>query len=275
MTWLAAAAYVAAVWLALLAMATRADPLVARQLPDVRGETGRSRGRIAAITGLLPMTRTRGNLAKLAASSGLPSDAVEQAIAWKVLLGAVGAVIGGATESPLLAVPILAIAGYRLPEFALGRKAKRMRALASARVPDLLDVVAVCVTAGLTSRLALDRAAVSVDEPLRGELVRARRDVELGGSWREALLGVAARSGLEEVQRLASVLERSERLGSPVAGPLRELARTVRAERRAREEERARRAPVAMLFPLVFLILPAFVLAAVVPAVLVATRGVH
>jgi tight adherence protein C len=69
-------------------------------------------------------------------------------------------------------------------------------------------------------------------------------------------------------------LEQGQRLGVPVAVRLRDLAREVRAERRSRREERARRAPVAMLFPLVFLILPAFVLAAVVPAVLVAVRGV-
>jgi tight adherence protein C len=234
-------------------------------------------GSVAAITRRLPLRRSRDNLARLVASSRLPPEAVEQAIGWKVLLGAVGAVTGVSAESPLgiLAVPVLAIAGYRLPEFVLGRRVRRMRARGAARVPDLLDVVAVCVTAGLTPRLALDRAAMSVGEPLRSELVRARREVGLGGSWRQALLGVAARSGLEEVRRLAGVLERSERLGTPAAEPLRELARTVRAERRAREEERARRAPVVMLFPLVFLILPAFVLAAVVPAVLVATRGVQ
>jgi tight adherence protein C len=84
---------------------------------------------------------------------------------------------------------------------------------------------------------------------------------------------VAARTGLPELLRLAVTLERSERLGTPVAGRLRDLAREVRADRAARSEERARRAPVAMLFPLVFLILPAFVIAAVVPALLVATRG--
>jgi hypothetical protein len=65
---------------------------------------------------------------------------------------------------------------------------------------------------------------------------------------------------LAEVRQLAVTLERSDRLGTPVALHLRALAREVRAERRAAEAERARRAPVLMLFPLVFLILPAFVL---------------
>jgi tight adherence protein C len=277
MTWLVAAGYVAAGWLLLRAVATRADPYLARSLSHIGGETAPTRGWIEAITRRLPLRRSRDNLARLAAASRLPSGAVEHALAWKVLLAAGGAAIGMAAGSPLgtLAFPVLAMAGYRLPEFVLGRRVRQMRAREAARVPDLLDVVAVCVTAGLTPRLALDRAAESVGEPLGGELLRARHEVGLGGSWRHALLGVAMRCGLEEVRRLAGVLERSERLGTPVADPLRELARTVRAERRAREEERARRAPVAMLFPLIFLILPAFVLAAVVPAVLVATRGVQ
>jgi tight adherence protein C len=79
---------------------------------------------------------------------------------------------------------------------------------------------------------------------------------------------------LRDMRRLAAALERGQRLGAPLADQLRRLARDVRDERRARAEERARRAPVLMLFPLVFLILPAFVLAAVIPAVVVATRGI-
>jgi tight adherence protein C len=276
-TWIVAASYVAAGWLLVCAVGTRVDPRVARALAQARGEHGETPGWIATITRRLPLARSRHTLSVLVASSGVPPEVIEQALAWKLFLAAAGGILGLSAGPPpgLLAVPVLGMAGYRLPDFILARRASRIRSRGAALVPDLLDVVAVCVTAGLTPRLALDRAALSVGEPLRQELARARRDVGLGGTWRQALLGIADRSGLEEVRRLASVIERSERLGTPVAGPLRELAGTVRAERRAREEERARRAPVTMLFPLVFLILPAFVLAAVVPAILVATRGVQ
>jgi tight adherence protein C len=140
-------------------------------------------------------------------------------------------------------------------------------------VADLLDLVAVSVTAGLTARLALERAPGVVGGALGRDLSGAVRDASLGTPWRVALRRAAERTGLPELRRLAVTLERSERLGAPVAERLRELAREVRGERASRREERARRAPVAMLFPLVFLILPAFVLAAVVPALLVATRG--
>lgn len=141
-----------------------------------------------------------------------------------------------------------------------------------ASVPDLLDVLAISVTAGLSPHLALARAPDVLPGRLGSLLVAARQDVELGTQWRVALEHVATRYRVEELHRLARTLHRAERLGSPVSERLRELAADVRAERRTQREERARRAPVQMLFPLVFLILPAFVLGAVVPALLVATR---
>jgi tight adherence protein C len=141
-------------------------------------------------------------------------------------------------------------------------------------VPDLLDVVALSVTAGLTPRLALERGRQAVGGPLAEELERAAGQVALGQTWRTSLRDAAARSNLDGLRRLAVTLERSQRLGAPVAEQLRSLAADVRAERYARAEERARRAPVLMLFPLVFCILPAFVVSALLPIVLVAVRDV-
>ena len=142
----------------------------------------------------------------------------------------------------------------------------------SAAVPDLLDVLAVSVTAGLSPRLALDRFPGALPAPLSRTFDRVQRDVSLGKPWLDALMD--ASTGVPELRRLASTLRRTDRLGAPISEHLRDLAAEVRRERRAHREERARRAPVQMLFPLVFLILPAFVLAAVVPALLVATRDV-
>jgi tight adherence protein C len=195
------------------------------------------------------------------------------------LLGLAGLVLGGtaALASPstaLLTAPVLALAGYRLPGFVAARARKARHVEMAATVPDLLDIVAVSVTAGLSPWLALDRSSEAVVGPIASELAAIRHEVTLGGTWRTGLRDAADRLGLPELRRLAVVMEQGQRLGAPVSDRLRSLAREVRAERRARREERARRAPVVMLFPLVFLILPAFVLAAVVPAVLVAIRGV-
>ena len=141
-------------------------------------------------------------------------------------------------------------------------------------VPDLFDLLAVSVTAGLSPRLALERAPDVLGGRLGAALADVRRDVSLGSPWHVALEAAGAAAGVTELRRLAVTLQRAERLGSPIAERLRDLAAEVRDERRARREERARRAPVQMLFPLVFLILPAFVMAAVVPALIVATRDI-
>ncbi|MGH2724347.1 MAG: type II secretion system F family protein [Actinomycetota bacterium] len=271
-----AVSYVAAAALFVAGLRRRADPRIRSRLEHVAGH-GSVTDALARIGRRVRMPATRARIVERQRAAGLPPS-VDRVLGAKVAVAAAGLVVGltaapGGSGAAAPVAVVLAAAGWRLPEFVLARRVAARRATISAAVPDLLDLVAVSVTAGLTPRLALDRAVEALHGPLAEELSAARREVELGASWRATLRSVAGRTGLRDLRRLASTLERSERLGTPVAGRLRDLAREVRAERRAAQEERARRAPVAMLFPLVFLILPAFVLAAVVPAVLVATRG--
>ena len=279
MTWLISLAYVAAGGAAVCGFLLRDDPRVLGRLapngwadpvprPGVRGLLGSK----------LPARRARSKLRNLVQSAE-GELAVDRVLGTKALCAGAGLAAGfsmwsNAGVTSLLMSAVLATAGFALPNFVLGRRSAFARAEASAAAPDLLDAVAVCVTAGLSPRTALDRAGAVVRGPLAEELEEARRQVALGSPWKPALRGVAERTGLPELRRLSITLERSERLGSPVADQLRRLARDVRDERRLRDEERARRAPVAMLFPLVLCILPAFVLAAVVPAMLVAARDI-
>jgi tight adherence protein C len=215
---------------------------------------------------------------RVTAALAAPSGRKPTSFLSPVVLGGVGLAVAVSIVAvdPLVAAvtaPILAMAGYRLSPFLAARGEARRRRESNRSVPDLLDVVAVGATAGLSPRLALERAVEAATGPLADELLGVRRDVDLGGGWPAGLRDVARSQGLPELRRLAVVLDQGRRLGAPVAVRLRELAREVRAERRLRREERARRAPVTMLFPLVFLILPAFILAAVLPAVMVALRG--
>ena len=274
MTTALAAAYVLAGALFLAGMARRGDPRIGARLA---GPVDEAFDPLASLGRRLSVPAARARIAERRRAAGM-AGSVDRVVGAKVVLSAAGLLVG-LTAAPggpegVMAAAILATAGWRLPEFVLARRAAARTTAVGAGVPDLLDLVAISVTAGLTPRLALDRAAQALHGPLAEELAAARREVDLGASWRAALRSVAVRLGVRDLRRLAVTLERSERLGTPVAARLRDLAREVRAERRAAQEERARRAPVAMLFPLVFLILPAFVLAAVVPAVLVAVRDI-
>lgn len=244
MSWILAAAYIAAAGLLISGVRLRADPVVAERLRDLRSPK-------------MPI-------------SGPYPDQVRRALL--VLVGVVTSLV----SVPVLGAPLavtaaiaLAVAGYRLPDLLSARRAAVVRAEASARMPELLDLIAVSVGAGVSPRLALERSPEAIGGSLAVEMAWARRRVSLGDSWSAALQGVAERTGITEIRRLAMTLQRSERLGAPVSSQLQMLARDVRAGRMARQQERARRAPVTMLFPLVFLILPSFVVSAVVPAVLV------
>jgi tight adherence protein C len=95
----------------------------------------------------------------------------------------------------------------------------------------------------------------------------------MGRRWRDELDALARRLDLRDLRRTVAVLERSESLGTPLKDSLVQLAADVRSSRAALAAEKARKAPVKMLFPLVFLVLPAFLLLTVVPVLLSTLRS--
>jgi tight adherence protein C len=157
----------------------------------------------------------------------------------------------------------------------LRRRARRARGRAlRAEVPQLLDLLAAGSTAGLSAEASFRQAVDCLHGPLGAELGAVMRAVDLGVPWRNALADHVARSGDPDLARTVAVLARTEALGVPLRDATRELAATVRDARRAATLERARTAPVKMLFPLVFLILPAFLLLTVVPVLITTVRSI-
>jgi tight adherence protein C len=154
------------------------------------------------------------------------------------------------------------------------RRLARHRDEIESEVPQLLDLLAAGSSAGLSASLALRRAGSALRGPLAAELRSVFEAVDLGARWREQLAGLAERSGSADLRRAVAVLVRTEVLGSSLSEATRELATAVRQARRAARSERARTAPVKMLFPLVFLVLPAFLLLTVVPVLLTTLRSI-
>jgi tight adherence protein C len=152
---------------------------------------------------------------------------------------------------------------------------RRRRQEADAEVPQLLDLLAAASSSGLAAPLALQRSVEALRGPLGADLRIAVGRIELGERWRDELANVAERLDLPDLRRTVAALARTERLGAPLASTCADLASEVRETRRARTTERARTAPVKMLFPLVFLVLPAFLLLTVVPVLLTTVRSIR
>jgi pilus assembly protein TadC len=260
--------------LAVVAIATAArEPALARV-----GLTGGA-SRVTSIRGALRgigsrFGRLHGHLPELLDEAHV-SWTVDEVVGAKVLGPAVTLAVGllAPGSLALLVVPI-AIVAFRLPELVLARAARLRRTAASREVPLLLDLLAVTTSAGLAPQLAVRIAADPLQGPLGEELRDAVGRVDLGRRWRDELAAAADRLALHDLGRAIGLLLRTQRLGTSLADEMSRLAADVREGARIRGVERARTAPVKMLFPLVFLILPAFLLLTVVPVLLTTVRSI-
>lgn len=190
---------------------------------------------------------------------------VEEVAAAKVVGGAIGLVLGAAAPGPVGIAAAAGVAAFVAPDLALARRASRRLARIDDELPQLLDVLAAASHAGLGGPLALRRSVAAIRGPLADELQGVLDAVDLGGRWRDSLRDRAEDLDLRDLRRTVVSLTRTETLGTSLADAVTELASSVRESRRAARTERARKAPVKMLFPLVFLVLPSFLLLTVVP----------
>jgi pilus assembly protein TadC len=152
------------------------------------------------------------------------------------------------------------------------RRRRAMSDVVAREMPVTVDLLAVAVGAGCTPFLAVDVAARWAPPTLAARLGEVRRACTLGRSFGDALDDLSGE--LPELTPLCDALLASEHYGAPVVDALLRLATEQRTALRRRAEARARTVPVRLLFPLVFLVLPAFGLLTVVPAVLGGLGGV-
>ena len=257
----------------------RRDPGIASRVPPADGAGGGVRpwGVVDAI-GRAPLIRriARVDASRIRLEAAHVAVDVDRYVGLKAA-GAAGVVVLamlGPAPVPLLA-PVGAAGAMLIPDLALARAVRRRRARIESQLPQFLDLLAAGSTAGLSALLALRRAAESVRDPLAGELHLLLERVDLGARWREELRDMAERLRLGDLRRAVMAMTRTESLGAPLAESLRRRADEVREARRAAAAERARKAPVKMLFPLVFMILPAFLLLTVVPVLLSTLRSIR
>jgi tight adherence protein C len=157
--------------------------------------------------------------------------------------------------------------GFYLPNFWLNWRIGRRKTEILRAMPDGLDMLNICVGAGLGFDAALSRVGERWNTALADEFNRVVAEIRLGKSRRQALLDLADRTDVSEMENFVATIVQADQLGVSIAKVLRTQAEQMRIIRRQRAEELARQATIKLLFPLVFLIFPSMLAVLLGPAV--------
>lgn len=185
-----------------------------------------------------------------------------------VFVFAVGSVDWPASRKILIIVGF-SLFGFFLPNLLLQSKIDRRQKEIRKAMPDALDLLTICVEAGLGFDGAMSRVNQKWDNELSLAFGRVLREIQLGKLRREALRDMADRIGIPEMTSFVAAIIQSEQLGVSMAKVLRIQSDQMRIKRRQKAEEEAHKAPIKMLFPMVLLIFPALLIILLGPAGLI------
>lgn len=209
---------------------------------------------------------------RLIAAGHRGPQAIEAYFAVKMLLPVVGILLGSFIASnTLFWIMVIVLLGYMLPEFVLDRMTSKRRVRLGRSIPDSIDLLVICVDAGL----GLDQAMLRVGQELQvshpeinEEFLQINREQRAGIPRVEAWRSMAARTKLPEIESFVNMLVQTERFGTPIARALSTFADGLRQKRRQLAEERAAKTTVKIIFPLVLFIFPCMFIVLLGPAIL-------
>jgi tight adherence protein C len=179
-------------------------------------------------------------------------------------------------DNVLLWFMILAVVGFLGPDFWLTGAVTRRRERIRLALPDALDLLVICMEAGL----GMDQALIRIGEELRlghkdlsDELLLIRLEQRAGKPRIEAWRNMANRTGLEVFRSFVNMLVQTERFGTPLSKSLGYFADSLRTRRRQQAEEMAAKTTVKLVFPLVFFIFPSMFIVLLVPAIIAISKS--
>jgi len=215
----------------------------------------------AAMTPAKSVERLRRNLAIAGNPNGLqPADFMGLRIVAMLLLGGIVTFLCIISKQSIVltlaAGVIFALIGYMLPIYWLGGKMRKRRKAIFRALPDAIDLLTISVEAGLGFDQALQRVTEKWDNDLCREFKRVLSETRVGKPKREALREMAYRCDVQELNIFVASIIQAEQLGVSIGKVLSIQADQMRIRRRQIAEEMAHKAPIKMLFPMVFLIFP-------------------
>jgi tight adherence protein C len=186
-----------------------------------------------------------------------------------ITLGAIGALFGLHNLALLVVgAAVGAAAGFFLPDVLLYNAGLKRQQVIPLALPDALDLLTICVEAGLGFDAALAQVARNTKGPLAAEFARVLQEMQFGKSRTEAMRAMAERCPVSELQSFVSALIQSNELGIPVGDILREQAKEMRVRRRQRAETAAQKVPVKITFPLILCLFPALLIIVMGPGII-------
>jgi tight adherence protein C len=201
-----------------------------------------------------------------------PNTSTDIFFAAQFLTPLAGAVIGTLVGSnTIICVVAFGVAGYMAPDFWLNWKTGRRRHRIRRSIPDALDLMVICVDAGLGLDQALLRVGgeLAVSHPdIHAEFLQVNREQRAGRPRLEAWQNLADRTEIEEFNSFVSMLTQTDRFGTPIIKALVRFSEDIRTKRRQRAEEAASKTKIKIIFPLVLCIFPCIFIVLLAPAVL-------
>lgn len=216
--------------------------------------------------------RLRRNLQMAGNPNGLqPGDFQALRLLAAVLLGGLVAFLTWAAKMELgliiVFTAVMAAIGFMFPIYWLGNKIKQRKKLIFRALPDAIDLLTISVEAGLGFDQALQRVTEKWDNELCREFKRVLSEMRLGKIKRDALREMSYRCDVQELNVFVASIIQADQLGVSMAKVLRIQADQMRIRRRQMAEELAHKAPIKMLFPMVFLIFPSIYIVILGPAI--------
>jgi len=183
--------------------------------------------------------------------------------------GVFGIVQDGLTQGLLMKAAGGIVIGFMVPNLLLGQLAKKRMEKVFLGLPDALDLMVVCVEAGLGMDQALRKVAEEMNKShkeIGEEFSIANQQLQFGSTRADVLQALGFRSGVDDLKQLASILIQADKFGSSIATALRVQSDSMRTKRRQIAEEKAAKTAVKMIFPLVLFIFPGIFVVLVGPA---------
>ena len=176
-------------------------------------------------------------------------------------------------DLPILAgIPILALA-FIFPDLITWDRARNRIKRITEAIPETIDLLGMCVTAGIGFHAGMQRVAGTRDNPLSEEFSRVLSEMKIGQGRTQALVSMSERLGIEPLEQFLNSVLQVDRLGIPMAKVLEEQSRRMRSMRREQAREHAQKLPVKILAPIMLFMLPALLIIVLGPAIVTIVRS--